>query len=335
MSCNINFKYLFYGTCVNFIGFIFFFIFTYVSFNVSAQLIIPKVTISSNVSGASVIIDGKEEGLTPLTLSLRPGNYNLQIIAEGLNSVIQPIIVTSSGIQAFEINMPAGRRTKASTLQVLRKVEIEVNIQGAFVKLGDMEVGQSPFHTNIIPGTYPLHITAPGYQALTTMLIIPNVSNPKFTFKLIPHYVKVNIGVNVAGAFVKLGNIEVGQSPFHTNIIPGTYPLHITAPGYQSLTTMLKITTDSMQNYGFTLVPKVGYLNVDLRLFDDTLETRRGVEFYVDGIRQTQLNNVEVIPGQRNLTLVAGMYRVTRSVRIQPGNSYTIKLVADLEILQQ
>ena len=266
MSCNINFKYLFYGTCVNFIGFIFFFIFTYVSFNVSAQLIIPKVTISSNVSGASVIIDGKEEGLTPLTLSLRPGNYNLQIIAEGLNSVIQPIIVTSSGIQAFEINMPAGRRTKASTLQVLRKVEIEVNIQGAFVKLGDM---------------------------------------------------------------------EVGQSPFHTNIIPGTYPLHITAPGYQSLTTMLKITTDSMQNYGFTLVPKVGYLNVDLRLFDDTLETRRGVEFYVDGIRQTQLNDVEVIPGQRNLTLVAGMYRVTRSVRIQPGNSYTIKLVADLEILQQ
>ena len=75
----------FYGTCVNFVSFIFFFIFTYVSFNVSAQLIIPKVTISSNVSGASVIIDGKEERLTPLTLRLRPGNYNLQIIAEGLN----------------------------------------------------------------------------------------------------------------------------------------------------------------------------------------------------------------------------------------------------------
>ena len=71
-------------------------------------------------------------------------------------------------------------------------------------------------------------------------------------------------------------------------------------------------------------MPKFGYLNVDLRLFDDTLETRRRVEFYVDGVRQTQLNSIKVIPGQRNLTLVAGMFRVTRSVKIQPGNFYTI-----------
>ena len=167
---------------MNFYGSLFALIFVFfgVSFSISAQLVIPKVTISSNVTGATVIIDEQEEGVTPLTIDLRPGNYNLKISAEGLNPITQPIKVTSSASQLFEINIPVRRRTKISEINIFRRVDIDVNVEGAFIKLGDIEVGQSPFHTNIIPGTYPLQITASGYQSLTTMLNVPADRNHKF-----------------------------------------------------------------------------------------------------------------------------------------------------------
>ena len=51
--------------------------------NVTLQPISKTLTVNSNINGANVIINGQQYGQTPLTTSLNPGSYNVQVTYPG------------------------------------------------------------------------------------------------------------------------------------------------------------------------------------------------------------------------------------------------------------
>jgi hypothetical protein len=71
----------------------------------SASDAVGTLVVNTNPEGASVVIDGKPRGLTPLSVSVAPGDHVLEIVTEGDRRKI-PIKMTPGGQVSQFIELP-------------------------------------------------------------------------------------------------------------------------------------------------------------------------------------------------------------------------------------
>jgi hypothetical protein len=113
-----------------------------------------KVRVLSDPKNASVFIDGKKEGATPLTLKLEPGSYKLVVKAENyvkiektLNLAVRDDVVE-----------------KLDLVRMTGSVLIKSEPMDANVLLGGKSRGLTPVQVNDLPtGTYELVLSKNGY----------------------------------------------------------------------------------------------------------------------------------------------------------------------------
>jgi F0F1-type ATP synthase membrane subunit c/vacuolar-type H+-ATPase subunit K len=139
--------------------------------------------------------------------------------------------------------------------------------------------------------------------------------------KSAPKQVKLSVATEPPGANVYLGTREslVGQTPFETELDPGTYNLIVTLEGYEDVQQTVALKRGEPQRLTFSLQRKA---NMGALLVDTNI---RGARIYVQGQVKglTPYEEEILVPaGRRQVTLEKERYSpVTRIVDISAGKT--------------
>ncbi|HEY7187869.1 MAG TPA: PEGA domain-containing protein [Vicinamibacterales bacterium] len=105
------------------------------------------LTVQTNPPGASVVIDGKQRGVTPLNLALESGKHVLELVTEGdVRSV--PITITPGAQMSQFIELPHAP-------SALGELQIRTEPAGAQVSVDGRALGKSPLTAEgLTPGQH-------------------------------------------------------------------------------------------------------------------------------------------------------------------------------------
>ena len=105
------------------------------------------LTVQTNPPGASVVIDGKQRGVTPLNLALESGKHVLELVTEGdVRSV--PITITPGAQMSQFIELPHAP-------SALGELQIRTEPAGAQVSVDGRPIGKSPLTAEgLTPGQH-------------------------------------------------------------------------------------------------------------------------------------------------------------------------------------
>lgn len=182
--------------------------------NIDAKLQLPPgtVTVYTNPSRATVLIDGKVVGMTPLTYTeAGPGTVTLEIVKEGYRSIVKTFTIYSNERLVFDETL----ERKVGTLIV--KAE---NAKGADVYIDGKPYGKAPLELKDFPeGTYKVEIFY-GNLASRSRVSVRDLQTTEHSVNLVPYSLLPNVEKRLT---LTMG-IDVEDSPFIIGIA-GSLPV--------------------------------------------------------------------------------------------------------------
>jgi hypothetical protein len=192
----------------------------------------------SSPSGANVYVDGNYNGVTPMTLTLYPGNHNIVLKLSGYNDWSTTVYVTAGSSQTIN---------PALTPAIFGSVTIGSAPAGASVFMDSAYQGTTNPSggitlNNIPSGNHIIKLTASGYNDwIETVYVKPNANTyvPVVMTRIgpnptpVPVAGSINIVSTPAGAEILIDNIFRGYTPATiTEIDPGVHQILLTYTGY-------------------------------------------------------------------------------------------------------
>ncbi len=125
------------------------------------QILNYSLSVSSNVNGAEVYVNGALAGRTPFSSEVPQGSYTVVVKAPGYIDFTQNVVVK-------------GPTHVNATLQSQNyQVSIAAaNVNGATVSINGSQVGRTPYKAFLQPGVYTVTISAPGFLDYTVQLTV-------------------------------------------------------------------------------------------------------------------------------------------------------------------
>lgn len=187
------------------------------------------LSVSSNPSGAQVVVEGRVVGNTPLNLVLRPGRVDLELRLGGYQT-----FRTSAQIRPGETTVVNANLTPVVQNGVL---QINSNPQGAQVLVNDRVVGNTPLNLTVQPGRYEIELRLGGYQSFRTSVVVGNGQTVPVNANLQALRGALEVFTNVE-ARIFLDGREVGQTRGGflrlEDVEPGNVQLVALAPGFRA-----------------------------------------------------------------------------------------------------
>jgi tetratricopeptide (TPR) repeat protein len=192
-----------------------------------------RLTLSSLPSGATVVLDGKELGITPWAGEVRPGNRKVSIATRGYLEEERIVHVQPS-------------RDADVTFALLRepgpgKLHIETEPTEATVSIDGKQAGASPFTGEIAPGDHLLEASKEGYKTIGQQLSIDRGQHLSLKLAMqpaqagpVPPLIAVNS--DPQGAQLSVDDKLIGPTPFKVRSTPGPHEIKLALEGYVTRT---------------------------------------------------------------------------------------------------
>lgn len=267
-----------------------------------------RVSITSQPVGASVIVDGQDRGVTPITLfDLAPGRHHLKLRLAGyverdrfFNTDEGPFIEKSAVLQP-----------------VKGLLLVKTDPPGATIVIDGVARGQSPRLVTDLPAkdTYALKLRKTGYLEQAVTLKFNGREPVVIDEKLVLDSGVVNIVSDPAGADVVVNGIARGKTPTLVRGIPrGRTTVKFTLEGFSDEVRELAMRAGDQQTLSVALQPLPGTLHL--------LSEPSGARFYVND--EARGTGPLVIPGLKPGKYVVraekeGFGTMTREVEIFNG----------------
>lgn len=162
---------------------------------------IAAVRLSSDVTGARVLVRGTEVGTTPLpdALSVNAGTAKVEVIAEGYRPFEATLEL--AGGATVDVDAKLARVDFSGTLVVT------ANVPGATILVDGVARGASPVTVKVQQGPHNIVARAPDYldQAATARLEPGQVRDVSVTLRRAPSYTLAYVGAGVALTGVGVG----------------------------------------------------------------------------------------------------------------------------------
>jgi archaellum component FlaG (FlaF/FlaG flagellin family) len=214
-----------------------------------------RLDVASQPPGATVSVDYKAKGVTPLTLTdLEPGPHLVQVslanYRDGFDSVVLETGV--SRVAEFKLEPLTG-------ILLLTTVP-----DGCEVSLKGVSLGITPLLvTTLESGTHRLTIASPGYQPKEIEVTLEGRTPLKQEVSLMSDSGTIAVTSDPAGAEVLVNGISRGKSPCRVDRIPGgSVSLEIKADGFQPHTRDVTLAAGEVQTVDVQLKPLPGTLRV-------------------------------------------------------------------------
>jgi formylglycine-generating enzyme required for sulfatase activity len=190
-----------------------------------------QVTIESEPAGATVALDGKDLGVTPLTVPIDAGNYSLSLTAAGFRrweSSIQVKAETPQKVGPVKLGLPDGMLAVRSA-----PPQADVNIAGRYR-------GRTPLDVSLAPGVaYEIVVNHSGYEDARRAVLVKPGERTGVELTLKPILGDVTIRGEPADAQLFVAGQPRGPAN-QTIALPSTeQSIEIRREGYQSFATKI------------------------------------------------------------------------------------------------
>ncbi|MEM1986162.1 MAG: PEGA domain-containing protein [Nitrososphaeria archaeon] len=232
---------------------------------------IPKININSKPSGATVTIDGKLVGKTPITVELLPGTHVFEFELEGYLKKVEEVYIPPV---AKEFILTVELVPKPKTL-----LKVDSSPQGARIYLNNKDTEKvTPCVFELNPGDYIVSVSLEGYKTESSFItVVEGKENtlffelkkeapqelpkelPKEAPKEAPKVEKaiININSKPLGAVIYVNNSYIGRmTPATIELDPGKYVISVELEGYNRAEKEISIEAGKEYDIIFELVKK-------------------------------------------------------------------------------
>ena len=276
----------------------------------AADAPLTRVSITSQPSGATVIVDGKDRGTTPVTLfDLQPGRHHLKCRLAGY--------VTRDRF----FNTDEGPYIEKN--EVLDEVKglllLKTEPAGCDIQIDGVSVGRTPrLITNLAAkDAYSVRFRKPGYQDQTISVKFDGRKPLVREEQMILSSGTIDIQSEPAGAEVTVNGIVRGQTPLRVTDVPkGRAIVKFRLDGYADEVRDLAIRAGDVQNLPVVLKGLPGTLHL--------ISVPDGARFYVNGEARGKgpLSIPGLAPGDYSVRAeLEGYGTTTKTVTLQNGMS--------------
>lgn len=183
--------------------------------------------IESNPSGASVVIDGINKGLTPCSVeNVLVGNHSLKVHKDGFKEYTDEIKLTQTGTYPIMVQLE----------ERLATLDITSIPSDASVTINDTLRGRTPLRVpGLRDGEYTILLEKPSYEKVTRLITIQKSEDMKFDFSLERATGTLILNILPQGSAVIVNAELKGVSeaaPFTVEVPPGPCKVEISKPGY-------------------------------------------------------------------------------------------------------
>ncbi len=278
-----------------------------------------SISISSNPNGASILLDGGPQGITPTTVGgLTPGTHTIKLTLPGYYDWLGTVTVT------------AGTTTPvlATLTLITGSISISSHPGGANIFVDGKTQGITPaILGGILPGTHTIKLTLPGYYDwLGTVTVTAGITTPvSATLTLITGSISISSHPGEANIFVD-GKTQGITPATLGGIFPGTHTIKLTLPGYYDWLGTVTVTAGTTTPVLATLTLITGSISVS--------SNPVGANIFVDGKTQgiTPATLGGILPGAHTIKLtLSGYYDWLGTVTVTAG--ITTPVLATLTLI--
>ncbi|MFA6715900.1 MAG: PEGA domain-containing protein [Victivallales bacterium] len=270
-----------------------------VTLNLKLTPVRGAVLINSEPVGAKVVMDGKNQGITPLVITdLKPGEYSAQI--EHLNRAPRMVKWTVNGVRPQKISV-----LLESDIGVL---VLKTEPSRAKVYIDDKICGFTPYKTELQEGRHNVRVKLNGFAEAKSAVDIVRDKTTDKTIKLIRLPGSFEFRSSPEGAVVYINNRSYGKTPLTVpDLQSGKYKVRVEKSGFDSISRDAYITEGRTNVVEFTLKRNTGGI--------DLIINPPGVTVYLNGKKYSTTTEGE----SKNLSKVI-------HIRNLPAGTYYIML---------
>lgn len=232
------------------------------------EIELVPVNISANVPGASVIIDGVQEGVIDQSGNFGifkfPGAYALSLRADGYANINQTLEVIEVGNNEFSFEMGTSSSGLSLTIE---PADADILINGLPFSSQD--------GAKLQPGNYQVEISKTGYEDFAEEVVIQPNELTRLQVILEKKVANLRLQVSPQNARVFLNRKEY-EGIDNIELSPGRYRLEIEQEGYKSFSETLELSRGGDVERNIVLEPETGSLqfsvipgSANVRLIDE------------------------------------------------------------------
>lgn len=223
-----------------------------------------SVSITSAPSGAQVSVDGGYRGVTPLTVTLYPGNHNVLLQKSGYNDWTNSVYVSANSYQTMSATLVSGSLPGWVTIQASPPV---VNVYFDIAYKGQTDSKGRFVIQGVAPGTHSLRLAQTGYNDYSTPVTVYSNSQASISAVLTPSggiptitpapgYGTLSVSSDPAGASIYIDNAYTGYTPATLTTVPsGQHTVMLTLDGYQNYVTNVNVAAGGTIQVSSSLTP--------------------------------------------------------------------------------
>ena len=268
------------------------------------------------LKGASILIDGRQVGLTPAAgLEVSAGRRSLAIRADRYQELQTVLEVEGCGVQ---------QNLNVSLVPGWADISIDSVPRGARLLVNGDPAGATPLTIELAAGRHEVVLTADRFKPWRDQLAVE--ANQHLTLDIIrlqPADGTLTVQTKPAGANVMVGSRFAGQTPLDLNLAAETpHLVRINKAGYQKAERTVQLASQESKTLTVSLKPKHGTINFDV--------TPADAEIVVDGKSRGRVpRQMRLIAVAHNIELKKKGYRTYRT-QIIPRPGFTQELKAAL-----
>lgn len=213
-----------------------------------------SLSISTHPAGATVKVNGHEEGQTPLSVSqLRPGTQAVEVVLQGHRGVSETIEL--GFMQSQELHYTLDPRV-GKLLLTLKPRDAEVSIDGK-------TYGVIKSDLTLAAGKHQLLVKKKGYEDYESQLRIEEEQPLEVEVRLTPIFAAVKVTSEPKGAEVTLNGEKKGKTPLTLKKVPfGSHEIAVRMKGHDRVNEMVEVKSKETVDFHAKLKELPGALAV-------------------------------------------------------------------------
>ena len=221
------------------------------------------VIIKSEPTGASVYLNDKFEGNTPITdRKFAYGTYSYRLEHPNYHAATGSIELNSGRIEKTVTLLPA-----------FGAISVTSNVNGAKVTLDGRDIGKTTPCTiqEVASGQHTVTVQMEKYAPMQQSIVVEDGKTTQVDATLNARFAKITIQ-SLNGAQIYCNGEKVGTTQYADNMMEGFYDLEVRLAHHQTVTKQIQVVAGQLQELMLTPIPIYGSLDVVSTPYDASVE---------------------------------------------------------------